>query len=134
MQQKAVLIVDDEEPVRRLFEAALMSAGFTVRTAEDGLDALQSIREQLPDAIVLDLKMPRMDGSELRRQLMARPHTRQIPVVLVSGYDVDGVPEVAATLKKPVAMEELISVVSHAAAKGTDRAIDRRLCPEPREA
>lgn len=116
MQQKTVLIVDDEQAVRRLFEAALTSAGFTVRTAEDGLDALQSIREQLPDAIVLDLKMPRMDGCEFRRQLMARPHTHRIPVVVVTGYDVDGVPEVAATLRKPVAMEELISVVSRAAA------------------
>jgi CheY-like chemotaxis protein len=116
MQKKTVLIVDDEQSVRRLFEAALRSAGFTVRTAEDGLDALQSIREQLPDAIVLDLKMPRMDGSEFRRQLMARPHTKQIPVVVVTGYDGDGMPDVVATLRKPVAMEELISVVSHAAA------------------
>jgi len=110
--QKTVLVVDDEMSVRRLFEAALRGAGFNVRTAEDGLDALQSIREQLPNAIVLDLKMPRMDGSEFRRQLLARPHTKRIPVVVVTGFDADPVPEVVATLRKPLAMEELISAVS----------------------
>jgi CheY-like chemotaxis protein len=113
--QKTVLVVDDQPTVRRLFEAALTAAGFNVRTAEDGLDALQSIREQLPNAIVLDLKMPRMDGAEFRRQLMVRPHTKRIPVVVVTGYDADPLPDVVATLRKPLAMQELVSVVSQAA-------------------
>lgn len=61
---KRVLVVDDDVHIRKLMKFALLSAGFEVRLAENGLEALHLAREERPDAIVLDVNMPVMDGRE----------------------------------------------------------------------
>jgi two-component system, OmpR family, alkaline phosphatase synthesis response regulator PhoP len=81
---KRILAVDDEQNIRRLIEVNLQRAGYEVRTAEDGVDALEKIRANPPDMIVLDVMMPRMDGFELLRILQSDPGTADIPVVMLT--------------------------------------------------
>lgn len=84
--QREVLVVDDAPEVRRLLARVLKHAGHRVFEAEDGLDALQKLEERgnLPDAVVLDLMMPRMDGVETYLALRVKSQT--LPVLIVSGY------------------------------------------------
>ncbi len=80
-----VLVVDDDESIREITEAALeMVAGWRVITADGGAVALELAREHRPDAILLDLMMPGMDGVATFGHLQAHAGTRDIPVVLVT--------------------------------------------------
>jgi CheY-like chemotaxis protein len=81
-----VMVVDDEEPIRRLNREVLESAGFDVVTASDGRDALDLYHERFADivAVVLDLTMPRKDGKETFAEL--REVNQGLPIVLVSGF------------------------------------------------
>ena len=78
-----VLVVDDEAIIRETMTAVLESAGFVVRTAEDGFAALVALRQTLPDVIISDLRMPNMSGFEFLSVVRRRfPH---IPVIVVTG-------------------------------------------------
>jgi signal transduction histidine kinase/DNA-binding response OmpR family regulator len=79
-----VLVVDDAAPVRRLVAATLEAEGHTIRQAADGEEALEEIARQRPDAIVLDLMMPRLDGFEVLGRLQADPALREIPVLVLT--------------------------------------------------
>ena len=86
-----VLLVDDEPLIRKLISASLVAAGFVVRTAVDGLDALGRLREGLPDLIISDLVMPRMSGIELLE--VVRKRFPQIPVIVISAVTAEDMPE-----------------------------------------
>jgi putative two-component system response regulator len=77
-----VLVVDDEAGVRDIMGAILSSHGFRFESARDGREGLEKARELLPDLILLDIAMPRLDGLEACRRLKADPLTRRIPVVM----------------------------------------------------
>lgn len=79
-----VLVVDDSITVRRVTEKFLHSQEYTVSTAKDGMDALEQIGEFLPDVILLDIEMPRMDGFELLGHLRRDPQWQRLPVVMIS--------------------------------------------------
>jgi two-component system cell cycle response regulator len=79
-----ILVVDDIEMNVRLLEAKLSSEYFNVLTANDGETALGIAREQLPDIILLDVMMPKLDGFEVCRRLKADQRTADIPVVMVT--------------------------------------------------
>ncbi len=79
-----VMIVDDIEVNVKLLEAKLSSEYFDVLSASDGSTALEIADAELPDVILLDIMMPRMDGFEVCRRLKANPRTSGIPVVLVT--------------------------------------------------
>ena len=86
MPEKAkILVVDDEEPNRRLMRALLEPLGYAVSYARDGFDALEKVREAPPDLILMDQLMPRMGGLEVTRALKASEETRIIPIVVVTG-------------------------------------------------
>ncbi len=81
--QYRVLVVDDDEGVRRVSEQVLSHFGYDVRTAQDGFEALVLLRKALPDLIISDLKMPNMSGFEFLSVVRRRfPH---IPVIAISG-------------------------------------------------
>jgi CheY-like chemotaxis protein len=82
-----VLVVEDDEDQRQLMRAILGSRGWTVREAANGRLALDAIRAELPDVILLDLMMPEMDGFELVAALQANTAWRAIPVVVVTALD-----------------------------------------------
>src|SRR5437870_1878348 len=79
-----VLVVDDIEANVKLLEAKLSSEYFDVLTAYNGPAALEIAETELPDVILLDVMMPRMDGFEVCRQLKANPRTADVPVVMVT--------------------------------------------------
>jgi CheY-like chemotaxis protein len=79
-----VLIVDDETHILYVLELKLRNAGFDVATAEDGEEALEAARSELPDVIVSDYQMPLMDGLELCRALQEQPATAEIPVLILT--------------------------------------------------
>jgi signal transduction histidine kinase/CheY-like chemotaxis protein len=80
----SVLVVDDEESVRALVLETLAGTGYELREAADGEEALDRIAARPPDAIVLDLMMPKLDGFAVLERLQGDPATRQIPVVILT--------------------------------------------------
>ena len=81
----SVLIVDDVDDTRELYERFMQFQGARVMTARDGVEALQAVSFEAPDVIVLDLAMPRMTGWETIRNLRGNRATRRIPIIAVSG-------------------------------------------------
>ena len=112
MTARRLLIVEDDAPLRGLYRAALEDAGFDVREAADGLEALRRIDEAPPDVIVLDLMLPRVSGFGVLHDLTVQAHTRMIPVIVVTGTD-EAVSQyaVSCVLRKPVSPEALIEAI-----------------------
>jgi len=79
-----ILVVDDEPANRELMLALLEPQAYTVLTAEDGQEALDSVAKHQPDLVLLDVMMPKLDGVEVCRRLKNDPETRLTPVVLVT--------------------------------------------------
>ena len=79
-----VMVVDDSITVRRVTQRLLERNGMRVITARDGLDALTVMQELLPDVLLLDVEMPRMDGYELVERLRADVRTRALPIVMIT--------------------------------------------------
>jgi DNA-binding response OmpR family regulator len=117
-----VLIVEDDLPLSQLYRTALGLAGFTVRQAADGLQALREIDADPPALIVLDLALPLVDGFAVHQEAAAHAHTRDIPIVIVTGSarDLDAL-NVPCVLRKPVPPDELVSVVRRCMADGPRR-------------
>jgi CheY-like chemotaxis protein len=82
---KRILIVDDEDDIREVAQISLeLVGGYEVLTASSGRDGILAAREEIPDAILLDVMMPEMDGPTTLAQLLADPSTRHIPVVFLT--------------------------------------------------
>src|SRR5438552_15298607 len=79
-----VLIVDDERDVRAVVSAALEDAGYDCMVAADGVEGLRLAQASVPDAVVLDLRMPRLSGEEVHRALRHNGTTRYVPVIFLS--------------------------------------------------
>jgi len=82
-----VLVVDDDLIVADMYRLALSRAGHEVQVANDGVAALRAILSSRPDIVFLDIRMPKMDGMEVLRDLASADLTRSIPVVMLSNYD-----------------------------------------------
>lgn len=117
----AVLVVDDNSDLLELFSFVLQDAGYHVLTARDGIEGLAVIRScaTLPDAIVLDVDMPRMSGPEMIRQLrIGKDGEEQIPVLLISAmYRPDFLKlteqlQLRHSLSKPFGSDELLAAVA----------------------
>ncbi len=104
-----VLVVEDDAALRNLYRTALTVAGYTVEAVEDGFDALQRIERHRPDAMILDLALPRLGGRDVHREVKSRPETRDLPVVVVTGTDTSDLDEsdFECVLKKPVPPEKV---------------------------
>ena len=112
---KRILVVEDDDAVRHLLSDALQDAGYAVATAMDGYDALDQIDQHPPDAILLDLMMPSMDGWSFLQQFRGRDCADDIPVGLLSAApmllktaDAWGV---QVAIGKPFALDTLVSQV-----------------------
>jgi twitching motility two-component system response regulator PilG len=84
---KTILVVDDSATVRKLIAGKLEKSGHNVICAIDGVEALARIDEGMPDLVLLDITMPRMDGYEVCKQIRANPLGKDLPVVMISGKD-----------------------------------------------
>ncbi len=84
---KRVLVVDDEMPIRSAAMHILRRAGYQVEAAVDGFDALEQLRHTPADAVLLDMKMPMLDGFGFLQAYRANPGLAPVPVVLMSADD-----------------------------------------------
>ncbi len=81
---KTILVVDDEQNIRFLYKEELEDDGYQVSVAATGEEALKMLDKQIPDLIILDIKMPGMDGIEVMRKI--KDEKGDIPVILCSAY------------------------------------------------
>ena len=84
MSKKLLLVVDDEENIRLLYKEELKEEGYDVLLAENGYDAIDLVKKNKIDLVILDIKMPKIDGIETLRLL--KGEKRDLPVVLCSAY------------------------------------------------
>lgn len=86
-EKKRILVIDDDAMNREVMEAFLSSENYVVLLASNGEDGLASATQNLPDAIVLDIRMPDISGYEVCDQLKNKDLTATIPIMIVSGFD-----------------------------------------------
>ena len=79
-----VMVVDDSVTMRKVTGRVLERHGFEVGTAKDGIDALERMAEVIPDLMLLDIEMPRMDGYELATAMKADPRMRNVPIIMIT--------------------------------------------------
>ncbi len=111
----SVLVVDDETEIRNLLCMMLRFVGYQTVEAADGVDALSKVEEQIPDALILDVMMPKMDGIEVCKILRAGADTADLPIIMLSGKAQEE--DVRAGLKaganhylaKPMVMDVLLN-------------------------
>ena len=84
-----VLVVDDSITVRRVTQRLLERNGMRVMTAKDGVDAMALMQEHVPDIVLLDIEMPRMDGYEVAAQVRSDPRLAQVPIVMITSRSGD---------------------------------------------
>jgi CheY-like chemotaxis protein len=118
-QTEAVLVVDDHGEIRQLVARILETAGFTVRTAANGLEGLIAAYEMRPDVIVMDVSMPVLDGIEATRLIKASAVTRDARVIAYTGdpqihsTPIEGL--FAAVLQKPAPAAAVLAAVQQVA-------------------
>ena len=110
--RKTILVVEDDPALRKLFTTALALAGFEVREAPNGYEAIHSVERHPPDLIVLDLLLPGFGGLGVQQEIAERAGTRLIPIIIVTGStrELDHL-TVACVLRKPVDPDLLVETV-----------------------
>jgi two-component system, sensor histidine kinase len=116
--QKTVLLVDDDDDSRRIFRLALEHAGHTVLIAHDGLEGIRLACLHQPDAILMDIAMPVMDGYTALKQLRSNVATRDLPILaLTARGSLDEAAELLEAgfdelLIKPIAPVEVVTAIA----------------------
>lgn len=118
-----VVVADDDNDIRRLVQLTVANAGCEVTAAPDGESALAAVREVMPDLVILDVLMPRMDGWEVAKELKRDPKTAGIPIMFLTskgqehdvleGFEAGG----ADYIVKPFSPRELQARVKSVLAK-----------------
>ena len=124
--EKLVLVVDDEPDVRNFLATCIEDAGFNVKVAVDGVDALEKVEENIPDLMTLDMVMPRKSGIKVLRTLRANEKWVNIPVIVITAHARDefGSEDIKDfnaftsglrpryTMEKPVTPKKLVKAIS----------------------
>ena len=125
MAPRKILVVDDEPTVRGFVQFSLRGAKFDVFEASSGTEALALIRASAPDMVLLDVRLPGLDGVEVLRQIRSDPATKSLPVILLTGtvLDVDEIVQVleldpSDILTKQVSAHELVARVKWVLRRG----------------
>ncbi|MBK5937309.1 MAG: response regulator [Halorhodospira halophila] len=119
-----ILIVDDEDNIVLSLEFLMKQAGFEVRTAQDGEQALEALEARIPDLVLLDVMMPRKDGYEVCQEIRQRAEWAHLPVVMLTakGRDVEREKGLAMGaddyITKPFSTQEVVETVQHILANG----------------
>ena len=114
----AVMVVDDSLTVRKITGRLLTREGYDVLTAKDGVEALEMLSDVVPDAMLVDIEMPRMDGFDLTRNVRADPRLRHVPIIMITSRTADKHRAYALEvgvdvfLGKPYREDELLAHVS----------------------
>ncbi|AKU13780.1 pili chemotaxis protein similar [Azoarcus sp. CIB] len=121
--QPTVMVVDDSLTVRKITGRLLEREGYRVITAKDGVEALERLIESVPDVILSDIEMPRMDGFDLLRNIRADARTHDVPVIMITSRLADKHRQFAEKigaseyLGKPYEEGELLALLQHYTAK-----------------
>ena len=113
-----IMVVDDSLTVRKITSRILSRAGYQVTTATDGVDALEKLQEFMPDVMILDIEMPRMDGFALVRELRRVPETENLPIIMITSRTANKHREYAMQLGvntylgKPYQEDELLQKIA----------------------
>jgi two-component system cell cycle response regulator DivK len=116
-EQPLVLVVEDYQDAREMYAAYLQFSGFEVAEATNGIEAIEKAQRLMPDIILMDLALPRMDGWEATRRLKSDERTRKIPVVALTGHALAGHAEGArqagcdAFVTKPCLPDALVAEI-----------------------
>ena len=118
MMSNKILVVDDEPNLLRVISYALESEGYTVITAENGVDALEKVTQEQPSLVILDVKLPLLSGVEVCRQLRSNPDMQGLPIIMLSARiqvtdKITGLKAGADEyITKPVDTDELVARVT----------------------
>jgi DNA-binding response OmpR family regulator len=111
-----ILLCDDELPILRAAEIKFRRAGFEVRTSADGQEAWEAMQAELPDLVVTDCQMPRMNGLELVQKIREDARTSQVPVIMLTarGFelskdDLESLLGIRKLIGKPFSPRELLA-------------------------
>ena len=86
-ERLTVLVVEDDPDIRELLRLTLEVAGYDVIEAENGIDGLAAARQHEPDAILMDMSMPLMDGCQSTRRIRQNPRLAKIPIIACTAYN-----------------------------------------------
>jgi DNA-binding response OmpR family regulator len=113
--KKKILLVEDDNAIRRYIEVVLQKAGFEIISAEDGLSAMQFAFENEIDAILTDAIMPNLSGHDLCRILRQNPDKQHVRLIIMSGMEIDFDENIAdAYITKDLNFKEnLVSTISN---------------------
>ena len=111
-EESEVLVVDDDPSVVELLSAALAGEGYRVRQAYDGQSAIEAVERAAPDLVVSDIAMPRLNGIDLARRLLALPVP--VPVVLISAAKNAPATQELPFVPKPFDVDHVLAIVAHA--------------------
>ncbi|NVB80211.1 MAG: response regulator [Kofleriaceae bacterium] len=113
LEPVSVLVVEDEQDTRDLLALVVSKAGYSVRTAENGQQALEMLQTVRPSLILLDVQMPVMDGAEFRQAMRRDRSLLKIPTVVLTGAAVEPMLDIAVdeALRKPVKSADLLAIV-----------------------
>jgi DNA-binding response OmpR family regulator len=112
--QKKILVIDDEEDMQKLLKMRLEQESFDVITAGDGEAGIKIAERELPDCIVLDIMMPKMDGYSCVKELRQIPVIKNTPVIILSGKEEEKVRDlfafqkISAYIEKPFELDDLV--------------------------
>ena len=116
-EQPLVLVVEDYQDAREMYAAYLQFSGFDVAEATNGIEAIEKAQTLMPDIVLMDLALPRMDGWEATRRLKNDERTKHIPVVALTGHALAGHAEGArqagcdAFVTKPCLPDALVAEI-----------------------
>ena len=113
-ERPTILLVVDDRATRDMLQFALRFEGLAVLAADDGLVALRLLEHNLPDAIVLELDLPRVSGIDVRQELMAHAETSAIPIVVVIGRASKKPVGVFQVLRRPITADVLLKAIRKA--------------------
>ena len=88
-KSETILIIDDDQHIRELIEVNLVARGYAVRQAANGQEGLDAIRQELPDLLILDVMMPRVDGWEVCKVVRDDPETRGLKTIILTAKGSD---------------------------------------------
>ena len=115
--QKKILVIDDEEDLLKMLKLRFQQEDFNVLVALDGDVGLKLAEQEVPDLIILDIMMPKMDGYTCLKEMRNLPKTKDIPVLMLSGKEEEKVRDlfafqkISGYIEKPFELDDMVAKV-----------------------
>ncbi|MBU1933072.1 MAG: response regulator [Candidatus Omnitrophica bacterium] len=115
--QKKILVIDDEEDILKLLKIRLEQENLNIITASDGDVGVKTAEQEVPDLIILDIMMPKMDGYSCLKEIRGLPKTKDIPVLMLSGKEEEKVRDlfafqkISGYIEKPFELDNVVAKV-----------------------